>query len=415
MYHFQTDIMLIYKFFKMNFSKINFWRLVILFTFFVSASYCQRTGYGYLPKDLSTIRGFNYTAATAEGHAQMWLGYQPDEIEREIDMSRKLNLNQVRVFVPYAPYKANKEAFRKNLLHFVHTCYARGIGVMPVVGYSQEMISDTSYRPQLKEWVAFLVNTLSEEPGLTIWDIKNEPDNRRNPSLGILRYISGVFHELDKKHPITIGMASEQAMEVYGDCVDILSFHDYSSTRELIRTMIGRAKKYAAKVNKPLINSEIGCIGRANPYDMAIEEYIDAGIGWYIWELMITKSRWGPIHGVFYADGSVRDPSIAAAILGIFRNRSAGILPENADQEGRVTQIINQADQWLKKPDSSWEIGLDIAERAANLLEAGQLVSMRLPTTREVLLMRNGSPDLPALHTLLQKYISILEPYKQKK
>jgi endo-1,4-beta-mannosidase len=274
----------------MNLYKISFWRLATLFTFFVTASYCQDTGKRYLPKDLSNIRGFNYTAATAKGHPEMWLGYLPEETEREMDMARKLNLNQVRVFVPYAPYISDKEAYRKNLLHFVRTCHASDIGVMPVVGYSQEMLMDSAYRPQAREWVAFLVSTLLEEPRIAIWDIKNEPvslldlrneqENRGsalNPKFTFLRYISGVFHELDKKHPITIGMASEPPMERFGDCVDILSFHDYSSTREQIRAMIGRAKKYAARVNKPLINSEIGCVGRANPYDMAIEEYMNAG------------------------------------------------------------------------------------------------------------------------------------------
>jgi hypothetical protein len=55
-----------------------------------------------------------------------------------------------------------------------------------------------------------------------------------------------------------------------------------------------------------------------------------------------------------------------------------------------------------------------LAETAANLLEAGQLIAMREPPTRQVDLMRQGQPDLPALRALLQKYIEILEPYERK-
>ncbi len=62
------------------------------------------------------------------------------------------------------------------------------------------------------------------------------------------------------------------------------------------------------------MDTETGCVARANPYDVTLEEHMKGKMGWYMWELMITK-RWGNVHGVFYPDGTVRDPSIAAAML----------------------------------------------------------------------------------------------------
>ena len=54
-------------------------------------------------------------------------------------------------------------------------------------------------------------------------------------------------------------------METIGsDAVDVLCFHDYSPTRAAIRTNIERAKQFAAKAGKQLMNSEIGCVARAN-------------------------------------------------------------------------------------------------------------------------------------------------------
>jgi hypothetical protein len=44
-----------------------------------------------------------------------------------------------------------------------------------------------------------------------------------------------------------------------------------------------------------------------------------------IWELMITR-QWGTVHGVLYADGTVRDPSIVAALPGFFRNRGPEVM-----------------------------------------------------------------------------------------
>jgi hypothetical protein len=156
-------------------------------------------------------------------------------------------------------------------------------------------------------------------------------------------------------------------------------------------------------------------VGRANPYDIAIETYMKEKIGWYVWELMITRFEWGKIHGVFYPDGTVRDPSIAASILGFFRNRGPNIVPAVADQEGWVTRVTENGRKWLSNPNPSWNEGLDLAETAANLLESGELVPMREPPTRQVELIRRGQPDLSALRALLRTYIETLEPYRKPK
>jgi len=129
---------------------------------------------------------------------------------------------------------------------------------------------------------------------------------------------------------------------------------------------------------------------------------------------MIT-ARWGTVHGVFYPDGSVRDPAIPAAILGFFRNRNQAAVLEDPDREQWVTKAVANARRWLAGPQAKWEEGLDAAETAANLLEAAQLTAMREPPTRTVYLLRQGKPDLPALRAALEKYIAILEPYQHVK
>jgi len=111
----------------------------------------------------------------------------------------------------------------------------------------------------------------------------------------------------------------------------------------------------------------------------------------------------------------VRDPSIAAAILGFFRNRGGQILPENVDQEHRVTRTVDQAKKWLAQNPGAWEDGLNIAETAANLLEAGQLIAMREPPSRQVERMRQAQPDLPALRTVLTSYVEVLDAYLKKR
>ena len=151
-------------------------------------------------------------------------------------------------------------------------------------------------------------------------------------------------------------------------------------------------------MGKPFFNTEMGCIGRANPYDVILHEYYKAHVGFYIWELTITQ-YWGKVHGVFYPDGTVRDPAIAAAILGIFRNRGPDVVLEDPDRESWVTTAVADGKTRLASPNPDWNDGLRIAEIEANLLEAAQLVPMRVLPTRTVYLLRAGQPDIPALRS----------------
>jgi hypothetical protein len=384
----------------------------------IAAAALPMTAQRRVPKDLSGVRGFNYQSAETIGHAEFWLQYSPSVTERDLDYAARLQLNQVRVFVPYAAWERNKEALRKNLLHFVRAAHARGMGVMPTMQYKFGEWRDKAAWPDSRAFVADLVATIGKEPGLAIWDVENEPeccklpptpDNRLRMEHAI--YMAKVFHELDPVTPVTIGATFAENMIEMGDAVDVLSFHDYSPTRAQIRANIAKAKQYAAKVEKPLVNSEIGCIARANPYDVALQEHMQAHVGWYIWELMIT-GNWGTVHGVFYPDGTVRDPSIAASLLGFFRNRGPNVVEDVPDRENHLTEAVEKNKAWLMASDAAWDAGLDLAEISANLIEAAQLAPMHDLPSRQVALLRNGPPNLPALRSILRRFTSLLEPYE---
>ena len=76
---------------------------------FAASSYAQRR----IPKDLSGVRGFNYQSAPTTGHTEHWLQYSAAETERDFDFAKRLQLNQVRVFVPYAAWVQDKERTRR--------------------------------------------------------------------------------------------------------------------------------------------------------------------------------------------------------------------------------------------------------------------------------------------------------------
>jgi hypothetical protein len=373
------------------------------------------------PMDTSTIRGANYCYAEYGGHPGMWNNYSPAITERDLTYAQRLGINQIRCFITYQAYTNNPEQFRKNLLHLVRAADQRGIGVMPVVGYTRQMMTNESH-PGAEEWAKFLVDTLGKEPGLAFWDVCNEPDYPSTPTnvlasrVPFARHMAGVFRRLDGQTPVTIGFAYEHTMEQCADDVDVLVFHDYQQTREAVRTDIEKARLAGVRTHKQVMDDEMGCVCRANPYDMTIQEHMNAHMGFYLWELMIVwdgTRGWGNVHGIFYPDGTIRDPSIPMAVRGIFRNHGPEVVLERPNREGRVTRTISDAHKWLASANGDWHAGLDIAEVAANLLESAQLVPLHELPTRQVEMLRRAQEDRPALKTLLEKDVVALQPYER--
>ena len=105
---------------------------------------------------------------------------------------------------------------------------------------------------------------------------------------------------------------------------------------------------------------------------------------------MGRHARLGLVHGIFYPDGTIRDPSIPMAVMGIFRNRGPDVVLERPNRENRVARTIADARRWLANVNGDWQAGLDIAETAANLLESAQLVPLHDLPTRQVEVLRAG-------------------------
>ncbi|MBO7117957.1 MAG: hypothetical protein J6V81_04700 [Bacteroidales bacterium] len=366
--------------------------------------------------DCTQIRGFNYTPATVADprhHVDTWVSYNPDEAAFNLDLAKSLNLNMARVFVPYQCFTELGDELAPRLQDFARKLDERGMGFVPVVG-SGRWMRDTSLLYQAEEWVDYLVNALKDEPNLMMWDLMNEPDLAmfmKDINFENCKLLYKLFKEKDPDTPLTIGMEKVSCMIEMADYADILQFHNYSETRDMVRDTIALAKAFAASVGKQVFNGEMGCIARGNPYDVTLEEHMKAGMGWTIWELMIVRQGWGTVHGVFYEDGTVRDPSIPAAIMGWFRNRE-NPMDYFPDREDKITSVLNRIDQWKKDGAKDLETGLHIAEVGANMLESAQLAPMAENPNWEVNQLRK-SKDLKELKTLLDKYYTMLKPYKK--
>ena len=130
------------------------------------------------PVDLSTIRGANYRAAGAANTTDYWLHYNAAETERDLAYAERLELNQLRVFVNDASWRAGKAEFRRNLFDLARACYRHHIGLMITVGDTQAFIGPdgTINYSQIRSFIKALVAAAGREPALAFWDASNEPD-----------------------------------------------------------------------------------------------------------------------------------------------------------------------------------------------------------------------------------------------
>lgn len=424
-------------------------------------------------QDYSFVRGFNYTQSNVWTDVNFWEEYDHDIVERDMGYAERLKLNSARIFLTYSSYRKDKERFLSNVKDFVQTAWRHGISTNPIVYHGMRFLEEDfepgkegEARPVPKTlqdescWVLGeqyfddLYEAIGQEPGLLFWDISNEPGIRADdgfvwydeepasrreglakPDLEELRarqelvwrFVRHFCRYVKKKDPVNaIGVGNTLIYETEASqtapLVDIIVFHDYSETREEIRRTYDYAAALGKKYGKPVINNETGCICRANPYDVVLKTLEEYHMGYYLFELMIGKDVWNRVHGICYADGTVRDPSIVAALYGFYRNRSESLIPSDVNQEGYVYRAIGKADRLLRRTRNGISFApggdhsndtaelLELCEYVANLLEGGQLVPMDVPPTARIERFRRQTrPDADDVKAYLCELLECLK------
>ncbi len=353
------------------------------------------------------------------------------QVRRELGYGARVGLNSLRFWTSAKRYEAEGDAYISQLKRFVSLAYECGYTSMPILFNGNMMPNEddpltlsTGFRKTQEEFASKIVEALKDEPGLLMWDIMNEPrisyylmrcpdpQKRAARQARVDEFILHFIHyirALDPVNAITVGYAYADEMEPTVSACDVVSFHNYDRTYASARHEFGKAKAIADKYGKPLINTETGCLARANPYDMVLSLCEEFNIGWYLFELMI-HDRCDTEHGIFYPDGSVRDPATVAAMFGCYRKRDGeGIIQPLPNREGVAEICIDKIKAALKEYTadcfdyrrSSPTALLDACEEAANLLECCDMIPMALPPSYLINKWRKEeAPDLDTIRKL---------------
>ncbi len=327
----------------------------------------------------------------------------PDNYLREIGYAKSIGVNSFRTWLSPFGWERSREDFLADTKEFIKVAYENDITVMPIIfngnGLRPETLEPEWWEAVGDPYVRDLVAAVKDEPGIIMWDIMNEPscndyylkcapeqkEERWAKINAFLEHYCRLVKELDPDNAITIGHTWAGDLEPSAEWVDVISVHDYLETEELIENTYVKSKEVCAKYGKPLINSELSCLGRANPYELSIKKAYEHKVGFYVFELMI-RGYWGDIHGIFYPDGTVRDPSCVTAMMGIFRKYSADRIKPNPNKEGKAAEALRRleramtdsAEVFRHKAASSDAI-LEALEWIINLLECCEMVPMYDP------------------------------------
>ena len=350
-------------------------------------------------QDYSFLKGVNHGLERDEAALRRHLGY-----------GKRLGINSVRIWLSYKEFANEGAGYVDALRQYIRVCDSEGVTVMPILFNGNGIdpaILEEAFLPEGETFAKAIVEGVKDEPGLIMWDIMNEPPCNplilEAPSQEVkdgwyakiwkfVRHFCKFVKGLDPVNAITVGNWLAVDMESSADLVDVLSYHDYSTTLKGVTDAAELALSVGKKYGKPVINNETCCIARANPYDTVIQKMNELHIPWYVFNLMI-EGYWNDVHGIFYEDGTVRDPAIAAAIVGCFRNRDLNALvPEKPNREQQATKSVQKAAELLSDSNADgFGYGrlnvsalLDVCEEMANLLEAGQLAPMQIPPTARI-------------------------------
>ena len=324
----------------------------------------------------------------------------PDEeqMRRELGFGKRVGLNSIRFWTSAVRYEQEGDAYIQRVKRQVQVAYECGYTSMPILFNGNGMSNDDEpktlsleYRKVQEEFCEKMIETLKDEPGLLMWDIMNEPyisyflqqsppekrAERRARVDEFIKYFINFVRERDPINAITVGYALTSSFEPTVGLCDVISIHNYDRKYEDIKREHQITSEVAAKYGKPFMNTETGCLARANPYDLVLQVCEEYNIGWYLFELMI-HGRCDTEHGIFYPDGTVRDPATIAAMFGCYRKRDGeNIIVPLPNREGVAGVCIEKIKKALKEYTcdcfdyrrSSPKELLDACEEAANLLE----------------------------------------------
>ena len=176
--------------------------------------------------------GMNYYPATATWR-EFWTDFPKATIRKDLALISNLGGNSVRIFLTHSTFNNSQSApqAKARLIEFMDMAHEHGIKVMPT-------LFDLRPDYRLENWAsdaAYLKSILpliKDHPALLAIDLKNQidldiPTNGAGLISGWISVMSDTVRRDFPNIPITVGFSNSNAAILYGQNLDVISYHDY--------------------------------------------------------------------------------------------------------------------------------------------------------------------------------------------
>ncbi|MDB6022481.1 MAG: beta,4-xylanase [Pedosphaera sp.] len=282
--------------------------------------------------------GCNFSPSTAINQLEMWQAETFDAvtIDRELGWAEQLGFNTVRVFLHNLLWTGDQAGFLKRMDRFLTIADKHHIKVIfvpldavwdpfPKLGTQREpkphvhnsgwvqspgveILKDPARQDELKDYVQGVIRHFKSDRRVLAWDIFNEPDNMNRPayeanepankpelSLMLLKKAFGWAREVDPGQPITSavwlgswGIAAKLSpMEKFLlEESDIITFHNYGALADM-KECIANLKRY----QRPIICTEYMARPRGSTFDPLMGYMQEQKVGALNWGFVAGKTQ----------------------------------------------------------------------------------------------------------------------------
>ncbi len=291
---------------------------------------------------LAPVAGINYYPADTPWEL-FWSQYDVVSINRDLDLMQSLDLNTVRIFIPFEQFGGSTidPLFAFKLQDFLEQAEQHE---MKVIVTLFDFASDYALIrwPRSDQHMVTLLEQFKDNETILAWDIKNEPD-RDYPIHGKdlvdfwLAHKLRLAQEVAPTQPITIGWSTVEAAKVLASDVDIVSFHYYGTSANFpneladLRRFTGDKPLMLQEFGIPTWNSWLFPNGHtqneqaeyyAEILQITRDEQLDGYLAWTLYDFSVVPDNvaggrpWeiGPQRqlGIYHVDGT---PKRAAAYI----------------------------------------------------------------------------------------------------
>ncbi|MES2374187.1 MAG: cellulase family glycosylhydrolase [Bacteroidota bacterium] len=267
------------------------------------------------------LAGAVYIPSTAINQLEMWQAdtFDPVTIDKELGWGESLGFNTIRVFLHSLAWKQDPDGFKKRMEEFLTIAARHKIkpifvffddcwNWVPTAGKQPEPIpgihnsgwvqdpgqfasNDTSYFPELENYVTDVMTSFAHDKRILLWDLYNEPGNngKNDLSMALLQKTFQWARAVNPDQPVSSGLwqlSMENLIAFQAQNSDIITYHNYQGPDDHLLVI-----QLLKTAGRPLICTEYMARTKNSRFSNILPLLKKENIGAINWGLVAGKTN----------------------------------------------------------------------------------------------------------------------------